>query len=298
MGGFKAMNKERFSHDVIVCIRNGLDDVKNCLRSILRHWDGDIQDRLILVDDCSDEETKDFLQHFSSQHEFIDVLTLHERHYYTRAANAGLLLSSAQLRTLLNSDTIVTRDWAKKIQQTFKISEYIGVVGPLSNAASTQSVPFVKSSKTQTAINTLPPDVDVDAFAEFIAATGANRTTPFVPLVHGFCMTLRDNAIRDIGGFDEKNFPYGYGEENDFCFRAEDAGYLLAITLDAYVFHVKSKSYAEDERVRFMQEGGQNFAKKHGRDRVQRSVRFMQENPHLQAMRDTVIAHWPEHYRN
>ena len=42
---------------------------------------------------------------------------------------------------------------------------------------------------------------------------------------------------------DEENFPVGYGEENDYCIRASDAGFRLAIADDAYVFSFKIKKF-------------------------------------------------------
>lgn len=287
---------DRFTHDVVVCVHNGLDDVKLCLNSLVSHWDRDRLHRLIIVDDCSNDETRSFLDSFSSQHDFVDLLHLQSQHYYTKAANAGLRASQANLRTLLNSDTIATKNWWRKIQKVFTMSPVVGIVGPLSNAASTQSVPFVKSSKDQTAINNLPLGVSIDSFGDYIEQVGFSVVTPFVPLVHGFCLTIRDVVLKEIGFFDEEAFPRGYGEENDFCFRAEDAGFVLAIAVDTFIFHAKSKSYTSSDRVKFMHDGMLNFSKKHGADRIKKAVSFMEQNIHLQSVRDAVRAKWPKHY--
>jgi len=251
---------------------------------------------LIVVDDCSGDETRCYLDTFSSQHDFVDVLHLQSQHYYTKAANVGLKESNACLRTLLNSDTIVTKSWWWKVQKIFSMSPAIGIVGPLSNAASTQSVPFVKSSKDQTAINDLPLGVSIDIFGEYIEEVGSSVITPFVPLVHGFCLTIRDVVLEEISFFDEKTFPRGYGEENDFCFRAEDAGFVLAIAVDTFVFHAKSKSYNSSDRIKFMHDGMLNLSNKHGADRIKKAVAFMEQNIHLQCMRDAVLAKWSKHY--
>ncbi len=287
---------DRFTHDVVVCVHNGLDDVKLCLNSLVSYWDRDGLDRLIVVDDCSGDETRCYLDTFSSQHDFVDVLHLQSQHYYTKAANVGLKESNACLRTLLNSDTIVTKSWWWKVQKIFSMSPAIGIVGPLSNAASTQSVPFVKSSKDQTAINDLPLGVSIDIFGEYIEEVGSSVITPFVPLVHGFCLTIRDVVLEEISFFDEKTFPRGYGEENDFCFRAEDAGFVLAIAVDTFVFHAKSKSYNSSDRIKFMHDGMLNLSNKHGADRIKKAVAFMEQNIHLQCMRDAVLAKWSKHY--
>jgi|SRR5208337_246536 len=284
------------SHDVIVCVHNGHTDVRNCLDSLIRNWGSGTLGRLIVVDDKSDSEMIWLLGDYARRHDFIDIIRLEEQHYYTKAANRGLNGSSAHIRTLLNSDTVVTPGWQIQIQEIFATIPSVGIVGPLSNAASTQSVPFVKSSKDQTAINSLPPEVSIDAFADFIRQSANGRITPFVPLVHGFCLTICSDVFEEIGYFDEEAFPRGYGEENDFCFRAEDAGFVLAIAIDTFIFHAKSKSYTSEDRTKFMHAGMKNFAAKHSVDRVKQAVQFMENNPHLQFMRNTVLQRWPNHY--
>jgi GT2 family glycosyltransferase len=285
------------SHDVIVCVHNGGKDVEACLQSLVRHWEPTRLGKLILVDDCSGPEMAGYLAGFERDHGFVRRLRLEQQHYYTRAANAGLAQSDARLRTLLNSDTIVTPGWIGRIQEVFALSPEIGIVGPLSNAASTQSVPFVKSAATQTAINDLPPGVTIDEFAAFIARTGRDVPPPFTPLVHGFCMTISAAVIAAIGMFDEEFFPRGYGEENDFCFRAEDAGFVLSVAVDAFVYHVKSVSYSSAEREAFMRDGMQNLARRHGATRIRAAVAYMEGHPGLQRMRQAVLDAWPEFYR-
>lgn len=285
------------SHDVIVCIHNGHDDVKECIDSIIRHWDRDTLSRLILVDDFSDARMREMLDSYKEKYDIITVINLKEQNYYTKAANVGLKASNSKIKTLVNSDTIVTHGWEKRVQALFGLSSTVGIVGPLSNAASTQSVPFVKSTKTQTAINTLPPGVSIDEFAEFIKAEAAGIVRPFVPLVHGFCLSLTQDVIDEIGYFDEESFPKGYGEENDFCFRAEDAGFVLAIAVDTFIFHAKSKSYTSDDRVANMNNGMKKFAEKHGVDRIKSAIQYMENHPSLQEIRSRVLNRWADHYQ-
>jgi len=284
------------SHDVIVPVHNGGRDVENCLNSIFRHLEPDVVQNLIIVDDCSGSEMKAYLERVAAERDCVQLIRLDSQHYYTKASNIGLRRSSAQYRTLLNSDTVVTKDWIHKIRDAFSISPEIGIVGPLSNAASTQSVPFIKSSANQTAINTLPSDVSIDEFARFIEVAATGVLPPFTPLVHGFCLTLSSRVIDEIGLFDEELFPRGYGEENDYCFRAENAGFILCIALDAFVYHVKSKSYASAEREAFMRAGMTNLAERHGVTRIRAAVDYMESHPSLHKMRQAVLNRWPEFY--
>jgi GT2 family glycosyltransferase len=71
------------------------------------------------------------------------------------------------------------------------------------------------------------------------------------------------------------------GRKNDYCFRAADAGFSLVIATHTYVFHAKSESYSDSERVTLMKAASETFRSLHGRPRIERAVRTMQENPIL-----------------
>src|SRR5690606_10959538 len=105
---------------------------------------------------------------------------------YTQAASAGLRASSADLTILLNSDTIVSHGWYQEMANAIEQTPGVGIVGPLSSAASHQSVPQHQSSETQTAINDLPHGVTVDMMNSYCETWSGKRNLPHVPLVHGF----------------------------------------------------------------------------------------------------------------
>ncbi|MCH9052354.1 MAG: methyltransferase domain-containing protein, partial [Proteobacteria bacterium] len=134
-------------------------------------------------------------------------------------------------------------------------------------------------SKDQTAVNDLPPGLTAEDMNRYCEQWTAAHVLPRVPLVHGFCFGVTREAIDRIGFFDEDSFPNGYGEENDFCFRAVDAGFGLVVATHTYIFHAKSKSYVGPERVELMKAGSEALRRLHGRARIQRSVRSMEENP-------------------
>lgn len=286
----------RFSHDIVLCTHNALEDLRACLASLLLHRDPSENGRIVFVDDCSDHEAKAFLKQAAEKFKFIEIITLNSRHYYTKAANVGLRASNADFVTLLNSDTIVTPRWWQRMQRVFSESDQIGIVGPLSNAASTQSLPFINGTRSQTAVNSLPPGVSVDEFAARVSESAKDRVTPIVPLIHGFCMSVRRSVVDKIGHLDEAAFPNGYGEETDYCFRASDDGFLLALALDAFVYHAKSRSYLPSERTAFMKSGMDQLVARYGARRIRSSVEFMEINPHLQGMRHEIIKKWPEFY--
>jgi GT2 family glycosyltransferase len=245
--------------------------------------------RLILIDDGSEKETRDYLTGLASRPQ----VTLHRNEVvvgYTKAANRGIAMSSGELVILLNSDTIVVPGWAEKLADALFSTPGAGIVGPLSNAASHQSIPEHRDANGQSAINDLPHGVTVEEMDRHCERWTEDGPLPRVPLVHGFCFGIARPVIEAIGGFDQESFPFGYAEENDYCFRATDAGFGLVLATHTFVFHAKTKSYSAERRALLAKAGGEAFRRKHGKDRVERATRTMQDNPILMHFRECARA--------
>ncbi len=273
--------------DIIYCVHNALEDVKICLASVAKHHARN--EKLIIIDDGSEDDTKLFLESFAKKHkDWARIIRSETGSGYTRAANRGLRASAGDLMILLNSDTIVTKDWARKMALAIYSTPGAGIVGPMSSAASHQSIPNHESVVAgQTATNGLPKGLTAEDLNSYCEKWSVANITPRVPLIHGFCYGVRREVIDEIGYFDEKNFPFGYGEENDYCFRAIDAGFNLVLATNTYIFHAKSKSYKNDaRRTELMKNGSAALRRLRGEERIKRAIRTMQNNPSLITMRD------------
>jgi len=71
-----------------------------------------------------------------------------------------------------------------------------------------------------------------------------------VPTGVGFCMYIRRDCLREVGLFDVEQFGKGYGEENDFCRRAADAGWRNLHALDCFVRHAGGVSFGASKSQR------------------------------------------------
>ncbi len=271
------------SADVIIPVYNALDDLIKCIES-LKKYRKNCMYRCIIIDDASEKDTQEYILQLTRDYEWIDSIRNQSSLGYGRAVNVGINKSKADFLVLLNSDTILTDGWIEKMADAVFSTPGAGIVGPISNAASYQSIPYTKGENKQTAVNPIPKGLSPDLLNSYLESWTEFGNYPRVPLIHGFCMGITKDVINEIGGFDEVHFPKGYGEENDFCFRATNAGYSLVIATNTYIFHAKSKSYTQDIRIPLMEEGSATLASLYGKKRINRAVESISTNPILKSL--------------
>lgn len=269
--------------DVIICVYNALDDVKMCIDSVVQHSYESIN-KIIIINDFSDEDTSNYLAEVNSQYDKVHLVNNEVNLGYTKSANVGLRTSQADFRIILNSDTIVTPNWVSKLTEVAFSSESVGIVGPISNAAGSQSVPSIKGTKGQTAVNSLPDGYTIEDMNR-LAEENSNKVYPSVPLIHGFCIGIKASVIEKIGFFDDINFARYYGEENDYCLRAYREGFELLIASNTYIFHSKSKSIEEEERILHMSEAGKKLREIYGKQEMRDYCLQLERNPNLVVLR-------------
>lgn len=273
--------------DIGVPVHNSLEDVKRCLASI--DATRGRSHRVILVDDGSDDETRDYLERYAAKRAE-DVLVRHETaRGYTCSANEILKRAAGDWVILLNSDTIANGDWILRLVEVGESSPDIGVVGPMSNAASWQSVPkrFTSAEQRDFEVNEIPDGLEIADVDRLLDVTGT-APYPRVPLVNGFCYAMRREAIEAVGLLDEESFPHGYGEENDYSFRVSDAGFALVLATNTYVFHAKSKSFTHERRRALSKEGSKAFRAKYTPERIGAAIESMRHHPVLAEKRRLV----------
>jgi GT2 family glycosyltransferase len=263
---------------IIVCVHNAPEDVRQCLDALLRHTDLN-RHHLILVDDGSEPETRRLLIPYITTTGATYIRNDNPRGY-TIAANQGIRAASHPFVLLLNSDTITPAGWLERLIACALSGPRIACVGPLSNAASWQSIPQLTDASGQWRVNQLPQETSLEEYAHRIASHSA-RIYPSTPFINGFCLLINRAAMASVGLLDEETFPRGYGEEDDFCLRAIDAGFENRVADDCYVFHAKSKSFTSDGRAATVALAKGKLTDKHGKRRIRNHVQSMQANEQL-----------------
>jgi GT2 family glycosyltransferase len=276
-------NSRKIPVDIGICVYNSPKETKNCICSVIN--DLGPFDRIIIVNDASGTDTTEMLKSFAASNERI-VLINHEVNLgYTRSANEILQASSKPYTILLNSDTVIPRGTISRLVACGESYPMLGIVGPLSNAAGWQSVPALHASTGGFLVNDIPKGITISDMAS-LCAEASSGVVPFVPLVNGFCFAVKRSVVDSIGYFDEHAFPIGYGEEDDFCLRAADAGFICGVATNAYVYHVKSATFTSERRKILVKAGGAALRSKHTRSRVDKSVEVTQHHPELSRLRN------------
>ena len=266
--------------DIIVCVHNAFYDVKQCLESVICY--SSMPYNLILVDDGSQVETCKYLSDFANLQQ-AKLIRNEVARGYTFAANQGLKQSAADYAILLNSDTIVSPNWLDRMIACGESNSQIGIVGPLSNTASWQSIPEL-TYLGDWAENKLPQSMNVADMGRLVAKYSA-RLYPCIPFLNGFCLMIKRKVIQEIGYFDEVTFGAGYGEENDYCLRSRQAGWSLALADDAYVYHSQSRSYSHERRKLLCERADQALIGKYGQEIITNGVSVCRFNRVIEGIR-------------
>ena len=256
-----------------------------CIKSLELYHD-DFKLKVIVINDASNKNTTNWLKKFCSGKKNFILIENSLNQGYTKSTNKGLKFSKARYVITLNSDTCVTPGWLYGMHNCLASSSKIGIVGPLSNAASWQSVPDLMD-ENGFKINQLPQGMTPNKMAELVTKV-SKKNFPKVNVINGFCFMIKRSLIEKIGYLDEVNFPTGYGEENDYCIRAKQAGYELAIADNAYVYHSKSKSFGHANRKNLSKQGSETLHRLYGKKIMLSLTMNLKNEPSLQKIRQSL----------
>ncbi len=257
--------------DIIVPIYNAFEDLRICLDSIYKNTD--LQgNRLILINDNSpDERIKPYLDKQSETHGNVIVIHNGSNKGFSANINLGMAQSRDHDVILLNSDTVVTRNWVEKMTACAYSDPAVGTVTPVSNNATLCSVPLFCEE------NKLPEGLGIEKAAELVERCSF-RDYPDITVAHGFCMLVKREVIETIGNFDAETFGRGYGEENDFCNRAEQAGYKHVMCDNTYIYHSGTKSFVSKEKEEYIRQHEQILYQRYP-DQMHNNAVHCRDNP-------------------
>lgn len=208
---------------IIIPSYNEQDFLQECIYSIKQHTTTPYE--IIVVDNGSIDGTLDY-----SQREDITLISLPHNVGFPTACNLGLSIACGDALLLLNNDVQVSQNWLTNMLKCLYSSHDIGVVGPTTNYASGKqqvNIPFTNLADMAAELNQPDP-----------------RKWEKVDRIVGLCFLFRRELMDQIGLLDEQFSP-GHYEDDDFCYRAKQAGYQNMLAGDVFIYHQGSVSFAK-----------------------------------------------------
>lgn len=222
----------RHRTSIIIPCWDGVELTRQCVESILRHTRLPIE--LVLIDNGSADGTGAYLAFLQ---ETLDLpvrrIRNAENQGYARAVNAGLARAEGDLFLILNNDVVVTPGWLERLTAALEAQSGVGLAGP--HAPHVSGVQGV-DGMSPTSI----PDLDRLSREWAIRQAGHVR---MVRRLVGFCLLVKREVVDRIGVLDER-FGLGNYEDDDYCLRAQLAGYRLALVGDVLIHHYGGVSFA------------------------------------------------------
>lgn len=262
--------------DIIVPIYNAYEFTEECIKTIIEYTDL-LKHTVVLINDKSpDEKILPMLNQYKEKYSNLNIVVLdnEENLGFVKTVNKGMKYSQNDV-ILLNSDTEVTNGWVEKIQKCAYSNKYISTVTPLTNNGTIASVPNFGVD------NELPSNMTLQEYAKMIEKISKKRY-PELTTGNGYCMYIKREVIEDIGVFDDETFGKGYGEENDFCYRALDHGYINVLCDDTFIYHKGTQSFKKenltDTRIALIEKHMKLLREKHP-IYVQKTDNFLANNP-------------------
>ena len=238
--------------DILVPIYNAYNYTVRCIDTVLKNTD--VPFNLYLLNDKStDIRIYEYLERIKSillpsKCNKLIVVNNEENLGFVKNVNNGFGMSRNDI-VILNTDTEVPPNWLSRLIRPYIEDNTVCTVTPFSNCATICSFPeFCKD-------NVLPSNMSVDEVDMVFSKFASNKPIK-VPTGVGFCMFMSRKALNDVGLFDAVTFEKGYGEENDWCRRAEKLGYTNVTISNLFVYHKHGASFGEiidkskEERIR------------------------------------------------
>jgi N-acetylglucosaminyl-diphospho-decaprenol L-rhamnosyltransferase len=212
---------------VVIVNWNTRDLLARCLASLLAGL-GDLSSEVIVLDNASTDESSTMVRH---RHPELRLIESRKNMGFAGGVNAALQQACGDTLLLLNPDTEIVGDVLRRLYTCLADVPAVAAIAPqLQYSDGTpqgswgafpslrQELPWLRNSgpapRTRTAGEWQLLDVD---------------------WAKGACLMIRRAAWEQVGGLDEDYWLYT--EEADWCYRARQLGWTIAVLPSAHVVH-------------------------------------------------------------
>jgi GT2 family glycosyltransferase len=207
---------------IIVVVKDCLEYTKKCLDS-LAFYTKDFE--LIIVDNGSNEETKEYLRNLDL-FEGYRIVWNKENMGCPYAWDQGIKLATCDFIAIVSNDCVVTPNWLTYLMKCFADNPRCGVASPTTSFCGGRRC----DKKIKEARYTMTQQ-DMNDYAKTLKFGYIDCET------FGFAFLTHKKVIEKIGVFDYKRYGLGTWEERDFNWRAKQSGFRTYWVKHAYVHH-------------------------------------------------------------
>lgn len=231
-------NQEAAKVSIIALTYNALDYTKEFVKSVQKNTPLDYE--LILIDNSSTDDTPAYLLELQKNNKNVKVILNKENIGFPAGINQGLLESNGKYVLIANNDIVVTENWLERLIEVAESEKRIGIVGPVSNIVSGLQLDLNAEYDSIKKMQTYASNLKMQKQGEVL----------HFPRVAFLCTLVKREVLEKIGGLDEIFSP-GNFEDDDFCLRAQLAGFKTVIAKDVFIHHYGSKSFKADGEQKY-----------------------------------------------
>lgn len=227
--------------DVIVPVYNGYDYLARlfaCIPHTVMPF------RLLIVNDCSpDERVLPLLREAAARIPNTELLENEKNLGFVQSVNRALRRTRGHV-AIVNTDVELPTGWLERLMTPILCSREVASSTPFTNSGTICSFPNFAENNAIFWGDTVE-QVDA-AFREM------KPDYYELPTGVGFCMGMSRYALDEIGPLDTEVFEKGYGEENDWCLRAQTHGFKNVLVNNLFVYHKHGGSFIPEEKQRLI----------------------------------------------
>ena len=251
---------------ILIPNKDHADDLEKCLHSIYARTNYDNYEVLVIENNSTDPATFDYYKTLPQRYEGCRVVTYRGGFNFSAINNFGRKAAKGQYLLLLNNDVeVLSHDWLGELLAEASqpgvaacgamlyypddTIQHAGVITGLGGYAG-HSHKYHRRGASGYLFR-------LAAVQDYSAVTAA-------------CLLVRAEVYDALGGLDE-GFTVAFNDV-DFCLRIREAGWRIAWTPYAELYHFESKSRGSDEqdpakKARFDAERARLYAR-HGREKI------------------------------
>ena len=217
---------------VILLNYNGSEDTIECVKSIVEN-EKKIEYEIVVVDNKSTDDSVSKLRQLSN----ITFIESNENGGFAKGNNIGIEYSikqGAEYILLLNNDTVIEKNAISILEDCLDQHKDVGIIGSRIMYFENKNLINYCGGK----LNWLKATTIHEGYKkEYIQQKENFKYTEFIT---GCCMLIRKEVIQKIGYLPEEYFMYY--EDTDYCMKAQENGFKLAVCTDSVIYHKVSVS--------------------------------------------------------